>query len=104
MAQSIENRPNARQLRLFPMPPPVWLSLLPDAARELRMTGDIIMPQGDRRRSHRSEAAEVERVLAIFVPAECPLRRPSHRRGSYERCAVVGFRREASRCPVCRGR
>ena len=33
------------------------------------MTGDIITPQGDRRRSHRSEAAEVERVLAIFVPA-----------------------------------
>ena len=33
------------------------------------MTGDIITPQGDRRRAHRSEAAEVERVLAIFVPA-----------------------------------
>ena len=64
---TIRNSPE--EPRLFPLPPPVWLSLLPDAARELLVTGDIITPQGDRRRAHRSEAAEVERVLAIFVPA-----------------------------------
>ena len=41
------------------------------------MTGDIITPQGDRRRSHRSEAAEVERVLAVYVPEALSSQPPS---------------------------
>ena len=36
---------------------PVRLPLLPDAARELPVISDITTPQGDRRRSHKSDAA-----------------------------------------------
>ena len=63
--------------RLFPLPPPVWLSLLPDAARELLVTGDTPMPQGDRRRAHRMEAESVERVLATYVPEVLSSQPPS---------------------------
>ena len=47
---------------------PVRLPLLPDGVRELPVTGDITTPQGDRRRSHISDAAGVERVLAVYEP------------------------------------
>ena len=62
------------QLRLFPLPPPFWVSLLP-AASGLRVSGGVT-PGGADRRARESLAGldgqqcveEVGRVLATYVP------------------------------------
>ena len=76
------------ELRLFPLPPPFWASLLPDFDRELLVTS-VVAASGDRRRAHWSDAAGVERVMAVYEP-EPPRRRPSHPRGSDESDPSVG--------------
>lgn len=60
-------RNSAKEGRLFPLPPPFWASLVPDFDRGL-LVASAVTPQGDRRRAHHWEPAEVERVLTTFVP------------------------------------
>ena len=56
-----------KELRLFPLPPPFWASLLPDFDRELLVTS-AVTSSGDRRSAHWSDAAGVERVMAVYEP------------------------------------
>ena len=76
MAPHSKNRSDAEELRLFALPPPAWLSLLPEAARELLVTSPTT-PTHIPRRARRSDpvsvrqqnSEEVEKVLATYSPS-----------------------------------